>query len=115
MLAGCSYALKQQVDQRYTAFIGRTIADAVITFGPPATQIDTGPTTRAFQWNSTGRYQTTGTVNNIGGTVFVRPGAQIDTNCRVTFIASAPSRTDDLSQWRIHRYEWNASDMRTCQ
>lgn len=114
-LSGCGYALQQQITDRYKAFVGRPVSDVVISLGPPSSQFDVGPTTRAFQWHSSGTYRTPGVVNSIGNTVLVNPGATISTNCRVTFLATAAKRTDELSQWTVQSFEWQATDSRTCQ
>lgn len=114
-LSGCGYALQSQITARYKEFVGRPVSDVVVSLGPPSSQFDVGPTTRAFQWHNSGSYQTPGVVNSIGNTVLVNPGATIATNCRVTFLASAPKRTDELSQWTVQSFEWQATDSRTCQ
>lgn len=114
-VSGCGMVMEQRITSRYQTFIGKSVAEAVISLGPPSTQFDTGPTTRAFQWTNTSSYRTPGVVNSIGNTMIVNPGADISTNCRVTFIAAADKRTDNLADWRIERLEWQASDMRSCQ
>jgi len=50
-----------------------------------------------------------------GGSVIVNPSQQLNTQCLFTFIATAPSRTAELSQWIIRRWQWNASNMTACQ
>ena len=115
-LSGCGPGRQQELNDRYSSYVGRPVSDAVVAFGPPTHQFDMGPTERAFQWKLEGSYRTSAVATPLyGGSVIVNPSQQRNTQCLFTFIATAPSRTAELSQWVVQRWQWNASDMTSCQ
>jgi hypothetical protein len=76
ILSGCGGAAlrQQELNDRYSSFVGKPVSEAVLKFGPPNTQFDVGPTERAFQWQLHGTRQTVGAATAIYGTVYFKPG-----------------------------------------
>jgi hypothetical protein len=107
LLAGCGLVRQQQLQTGLDGYLGRSIADAIVRWGPPAGQFDIGQNQRAFQWDKRGSYNTMGVVTPMYGSVYVQPGQQVQTQCLLTFKASSNSKNADLSQWIIYAWEYN--------
>jgi len=113
-LAACGLIRKEQLNEQYSSFVGKPISEAIIQFGPPSGQFDVSRTERAFQWDKRGINQSPATANRVYGTVIVNPSQITETRCLFTFVARGPAQNTDMSQWIIYRWQWNASDVRTC-
>ena len=107
-LLGCASEAQRQATRMETAlnpWIGQSIADYVVTRGPPTTSIDLGGNKRAFQWQMT--RQTPAAVVPLAGSLIAVPSRE--ESCMVSMVASSNKPTPALSDWIIERWSWNGA------
>lgn len=118
IVTGCGMVrtrvVENQLNEQYSSFVGQPVSEAVIQFGPPTSQINLSATERIFQWDKRGMNRSNSTASAAFGIVTVNPSQVRETRCLVNFVARATSQNAELSQWIIHRWQWNASDVTTC-
>ena len=79
----------------YEHLVGKSIAEASITLGPPATSFPIGQGRQAFQWVRAG--VNPGAIIPVGGMLIAAPPTQ--TECRVTLTASTAAKSPGLPDW----------------
>jgi hypothetical protein len=103
LLCGCASAIMKD-------YVGRTIADAMLDYGPPQTAFDLTPKQRAFMWSMTTSYVTPSTTNVTGtthGSLFTAtaissPSQVVSQQCNYTLIAERiPGAVEGPAGWRI--------------
>lgn len=114
-LSACG-VVKDRLERNLNGYVGKPISEAMLTFGPPTSQYDIAPGQKAFQWDQRGSFATPGTAARVYGTLIVNPPREVATRCLITFVAvSTGGAPQDMSSWLIQRWQYNASDMSTCQ
>jgi hypothetical protein len=107
LLGGCASSIMK-------SYLGKTIADAVMDYGPPITAFDMGQGRRAFIWTMNSSYTmpgsttTTGNLNVIGGTGFysattiASPPQTFNQQCNYTIFAERiPGAPEGPAGWRV--------------
>lgn len=107
LLSGCA-------SQIMKTYVGKTVADAVMDYGPPVAAFDMDQTRRAFIWTMNNSYTvpgsttTTGNLNVIGSTGFysattiASPPQTFNQQCNYTIFAERiPGAPEGPAGWRI--------------
>lgn len=107
LLSGCASNIMK-------SYVGKTVAEAVMDYGPPATAFDVDQHRRAFIWTMNSSYTvpgsatTTGNLNVIGGTGFysattiASPPQTYSQQCNYTIFAERISGAPEgPAGWRI--------------
>jgi hypothetical protein len=103
LLGGCASAIMKD-------YVGRTIADVMMDYGPPQTAFDLTPTQRAFMWSMTTSFVTPSTTNVTGtayGSLFTAtaissPSQVVNQQCNYTLIAERlPGAVEGPAGWRV--------------
>lgn len=102
-LGGCASSIMKD-------YVGRTIADVVMDYGPPQTGFDLTPTQRAFLWSMSTNVVTPATTNItatsygslFSATAITSPSQVISQRCNYTLIAERiPSAVEGPAGWRV--------------
>jgi len=101
---------QEQLKQTMDTWLGHSIADYALRFGPPLSSFDMGNGRRAFQWQATG--QTPGVAVPISGMLIYRAPQQ--TSCMVSFVASnkwgtAVAPSSALPDWIIEQWSYQGN------
>ena len=98
-LLGCEAQMQQnKMEAALSPWVGRSIADYVLSRGPPTNTVNLGPDKRGFQWVLTGVAP--------GGVVPVPPRQQ---TCVISFEAETRSANPALADWTITNWRWNGA------
>ena len=98
-LLGCEAQMQQnKMGAALSPWVGRSIADYVLSRGPPTNTVNLGPDKRGFQWVLTGVAP--------GGVVPVPPRQQ---TCVISFEAETRSANPALADWTITSWRWNGA------
>jgi len=107
-LLGCASEAEQRqknMDAALAPYLGKTVADYVLTRGPTTYTIDMGPSKRGFQWVITS--QTPGAVVPLGGALVAVPPRQ--QTCMISLVASSNKPSPSMSDWIIESSQWNGA------
>jgi hypothetical protein len=103
LLCGCASAIMKD-------YVGRTIADVMMDYGPPQTAFDLTPTQRAFMWSMTTSFVTPSTTNVTGtaygslfsATAISTPSQVVSQQCNYTLIAERiAGAVEGPAGWRV--------------
>lgn len=100
-------AAQQRIDRMKVflePFVGKTVADYALAFGPPQTSFDVSPGKKAFQWE---------TISHSVGMAMLLPGTSMivsrgpeEQSCRISFVAASTKTNPSLGNWVIEHYRW---------
>ena len=106
LLFGCAEETQRnKMEAALSPWVGRSIADYVLSRGPPTNTVNLGPNKRGFQWVLTG--VAPGGVAPIGGALITVPPRQ--QTCTVSFEAETRSANPALADWTITNWRWNGA------
>lgn len=107
MLGGCA-------SQIMKSYIGKTVAEAVMDYGPPATAFDVEQNRRAFIWSMNSSYtipgtttvngniMATGSMGFYSATAITTPAQTVSQQCNYTVFAERiPGAPEGPAGWRI--------------